>query len=66
LARHDNPARALFLEKKKGKFGSVETQINRLGSHRNHENHESHHNEGSPPQGLSEARRGKEFVWDFF
>jgi hypothetical protein len=40
--------------------------MNRSGSHRNHENHESHLSEGSPPQGLSEARRGKEFVWDFF
>jgi hypothetical protein len=56
----------LFIQTMIKNFCSVETQMNRSGSHRNHENRKSHLSEGSPPQGLSEARRGKEVVWDFF
>ena len=38
--------------------------MNRFGSHPNHENHAIY--EGSPPEGISEARRvGSFFEWDF-
>ena len=37
----------------------VETDLNRFGSHQNHENLTLY--EGTPPQGLSEARRGGSF-----
>ena len=38
--------------------------MNRFGSHLNHENLILY--EGLPPQGLSEARRGREFFFKFF
>ena len=52
------------LKSKLGNNCSGETDMNRFGSHLNHENLIFFY-EGLPPQGLSEARRGREFFLNF-